>query len=126
MKNQEPVLVLVPDLFFQAKIVATAKATGAAIQVFTSAAELIEASRTQPNSIVIVDLSPAGETDPIALIEAMRQDGGTGTLRFVGFYSHVNKDLERRARAAGCDFVLPKSVFSRQLPELLTGSLSIG
>lgn len=124
MKNQDPVLVFVPDLFFQSKIAATARATGASIRAVSSAPELVEECRARPGSIVFLDLSSGEEA--IAVIESVKQDRKTGTSRVVGFYSHVDKDLERRARGAGCDLVLPKSAFSKNLPGLLTGTLTIG
>ncbi len=125
MKDQAPVLVFVPDLFFQAKIVATAKATGGLIRLISSPEALIEESRSQHESVVILDLAATG-TDPIGLILVIKKDCGTASPRIVGFYSHVNKELERRAREAGCDLVLSKSTFSRRLPEILTGAVSIG
>jgi len=125
MKNQDPVLVFVPDLFFQAKIVATAEATGASVRLISSAETLIEECRTRRNSLVILDLS-ATDVDPISVIKSFKRVDRMGTPRFIGFFSHVDKELERRAREAGCDLVLPKSIFSKRLPEILTGALSIG
>lgn len=125
MKDQEPALVFVPDLFFQSKIVATANATGSSIQLIASPEALIEECRRQSESLVILDLA-APEVDMVGLIRAIKNERGNARLNFVGFYSHVDKELERRAREAGCDLVLPKSVFSKRLPEILTGFLSIG
>lgn len=125
MKNKEPVVVFVPDLFFQAKILATAKATGISVHLIGSAEEVAQECRRQPGSVVILDLAPAS-VDPIDLIKRIKKDSGTEAPSIVGFYSHVDKALERRAREAGCDFVLPRSVFSKRLPEILTGALSIG
>ncbi len=126
MKNQEPALVFVSDLFFQAKIAATARAVSGPIRLIPSAEALLEECLGQPGSLVIVDLAAAG-VDPISLIRTIKKErGNTGPPRIVGFHSHVNKELERNAREAGCDLVLSKSVFTKRLPEILTGAFSIG
>jgi len=125
MQTQAAVLVLVPDLFFRAKIAATAEATGASVRVIASGQELVQECRAQPGAIVVLDLKASG-IDPIGLIRSFKQAADTSGPRFVGFYSHVDKELERRAREAGCDLVLPKSIFSKRLPEILTGALPIG
>ncbi|RPJ61169.1 MAG: response regulator [Acidobacteria bacterium] len=124
-QDQQPTLVFVPDLFFQAKILATAKATGRLIRVVPSPEALIEECRTPGAGVVILDLAPAG-IDPIRIIQAIKTSDRTGAPRVVGFYSHINKDIERRAREAGCDLMLSKSTFSKRLPEILAGAASIG
>ena len=39
----------------------------------------------------------------------------------VGFLSHVQKDLAVAAREAGCDRVVARSAFTRDLPKILAG-----
>jgi hypothetical protein len=39
----------------------------------------------------------------------------------VGFLSHVQKDLAVAARESGCDRVMARSAFTRDLPEILAG-----
>jgi len=124
-QDQQPALVFVPDLFFQAKILATAKATGRLIRVVPSPEALIEECRTPGAGIVILDLASPG-VDPVGIIQAIKTSNRTGAPRIVGFYSHINKEIERRAREAGCDLLLTKSTFSKRLPEILAGATSIG
>jgi hypothetical protein len=39
----------------------------------------------------------------------------------LGFFSHVEKELQQAALAAGYDQVIPRSVFSRDLAQILIG-----
>jgi len=41
----------------------------------------------------------------------------------VGFFSHVQTELQRRAEEAGFDHVLTRSAFTKRLPEILSGEL---
>jgi hypothetical protein len=40
-------------------------------------------------------------------------------VQVMGFLSHVQTDLAAAAHEAGCDFVLARSAFAQQLPQLL-------
>jgi hypothetical protein len=60
--------------------------------------------------VAVVDLSRPG------VLEAL---GDLGGVRTIGFARHVDADLMDRARAAGCDEVLPRSRFFARLGELL-------
>ena len=42
-------------------------------------------------------------------------------FRLIGYGSHVNKELLQAARDAGCDTVLPRSQFARDLETALPG-----
>jgi hypothetical protein len=44
----------------------------------------------------------------------------------VGFLSHVNKDLAVAARESGCDRVVARSAFTKDLPEILAGDSGTG
>ncbi|HLL39636.1 MAG TPA: hypothetical protein VK357_08200, partial [Rubrobacteraceae bacterium] len=39
----------------------------------------------------------------------------------IGFLSHVQKDLAVAARESGCDRVMARSAFTKDLPEILSG-----
>lgn len=61
-------------------------------------------------TLVIVDLDRTD--DPARFVEA--------SAHTIGYGSHVEEAALAAARAAGFDEVLPRSVFWRRLPELLT------
>ena len=52
-------------------------------------------------------------------IAAIAGDPALSGVALVGFYSHVETERARDARAAGCRTVLPRSAFVRQLDDLL-------
>lgn len=69
----------------------------------------VEAAAHSPTA-VMVDLDRCD--DP----EEFRLDGTT----VIGFGSHVDAAAHQRARDLGYDLVLPRSLFFRRLPDLLT------
>lgn len=116
------VVAAVEDMFFAAKIRATAEHVGAEVVFPRSEAALVEAVKQGPTALVVVDLQ-AGRFDPVAVVEALRRDEGTSAVRVLGYCSHVETELMRRARAAGFDQILPRSAFTTRLPELLRGEI---
>jgi hypothetical protein len=58
--------------------------------------------------VLLLDLSRPGVLELV----------GSLTARTVGFCPHVDDELAARAREAGCDEVLARSVFFRRLPDL--------
>jgi hypothetical protein len=43
-----------------------------------------------------------------------------GQARLLGFFSHVEVELQRQALAAGYQEVIPRSVFARDLAQILS------
>jgi len=113
--DQERVLAVVGDLFFKSKIQETAKQAGVALTFVTTEASLREALAGGGVRLVIVDLGLTS-FDPISAITITRSAGKVRTMAYV---SHVNEGAQRAAAEAGCDAVLPKSVFTRELPRIL-------
>jgi len=83
---------------------------------------LFAASQQQPGSLIILDLGRS-TGDPTSMIRALKAGSPKRAPLLVGFYSHVDKELERRAREAGCDLVLPKSAFTKRLADILVGKV---
>ncbi|HTV58502.1 MAG TPA: hypothetical protein VMJ93_06490 [Verrucomicrobiae bacterium] len=108
-------LALVDDLFFQAKLLETAKQLNVQLRTFsTSDALLGEAAKSSPH-VVIVDLN--AKNHPIETISLLHTQ--SPQLPLVAFLSHVQTDLAQRARAAGCANVMPRSQFTRELATIL-------
>jgi CheY-like chemotaxis protein len=57
--------------------------------------------------------------DPIQTIARMKQDPELGSIRTLGFVSHVDTASIQAARAAGADEVLARSAFATELAEIL-------
>ncbi|MBZ5529086.1 MAG: hypothetical protein LAN71_14455 [Acidobacteriia bacterium] len=101
MATMSEVVALMDDLFFQMKLAETAKQLGIAVKIAGNAAALLAEAANSPR-LIIVDLNAAGCAAPV-----------------VAFLSHVQVDLAERARAAGCDEVMPRSSFTKNLPVIL-------
>jgi len=107
------VLAVIPDLFFLAKVTATAKAARIPIATATPEAAAGEAQRSHP-AIVLVDLHLAGMPALVAALKSAAPDA-----QVIGFYSHVATAIRDAAVAAGIDAALPRSQFVAKLPGLL-------
>jgi DNA-binding NarL/FixJ family response regulator len=114
------VLALVDDLFFQAKILETAKHLGIAVRTATTSDTLLAEIAKETPKLVIVDLNARGA--PLQAIEKVR--AGHPGLPLIAFLSHVQTDLAQQARMAGCTQVLPRSQFTRDLATILAQAKS--
>ena len=110
----EIIIAVVDDMFFASKIRAVAEAVGAEISFPRSKEALIQKVRETKPRLVIVDLHNQ-KIDPNELAREIKSDD----IRLLGFFSHVQTDLQRNAIAAGFDEVIPRSVFARDLPKIL-------
>jgi hypothetical protein len=108
------VVALVPDLMDRSRLDAASRAVGTPIVFVTGPSELPAAVRAIDASLVVVDLSAADALEAVA---------SAGDIRTIGFCSHVERDLLRRARDAGCDEVMARSAMFRHLVELLSPRL---
>jgi len=102
------------DLFFQMKLAETAKHLGVEVKV-AATGEALQALLEPPPKLLIVDLN--SRSQPIAAIQRLRAD--KNRVRVVAFLSHVQTELAAQARAAGCDEVMPRSVFTQNLAAIL-------
>ena len=82
---------------------------------------LLSAAHERMPALIIVDLH-AQKCDPFALAASLKSDAGMRAIPLVGFFSHVQIALMRQAQAAGFERVMPRSAFTKQLPEILQGS----
>jgi CheY-like chemotaxis protein len=111
------VIVVVDDMFFASKIRATAEALGVEVSFPRSKEALVEKARDA--QLILVDLHNQ-KVDSIALAAELKADEQLRAVPMIGFFSHVETELKRDALAAGFDQVIPRSVFARDLPEMLS------
>jgi CheY-like chemotaxis protein len=111
------VVAVMSDLFFAAKINDAAKRMGLSVAIVQDLARALEKIQAGA-AMVIVDLNCASAR-PLELIAQMKSDPATSEIPIVGFVSHVQVDLRQSAADAGCDLVVPRSVFSQDLPAIL-------
>jgi hypothetical protein len=112
------VLAIVDDMFFASKIRATAEAVGVEVSFPRSLEKMIEKAREAKPELVVVDLHNT-KIDPVAAARELKSNEDLREVKLLGFFSHVQTDLQRNALAAGYDQVIPRSVFSRDLAEIL-------
>lgn len=106
---------MIDDLFFRAKVEATAAALGVPVALADDPAALADRLAGDGDATVLVDLNhPA---DPIAAIRALKS--AAPSARVIAFGSHVDGERLKAAREAGADRVLARSAFTERLPELL-------
>jgi DNA-binding NarL/FixJ family response regulator len=119
-------IVLIDDLFFQAKLFETAKLTGITIETAATGEQLLKAAAASPAALVIVDLNARqGALDAVEqLCNERGLDGSGNPRRVIAFLSHVQTELAERARAAGCQDVMPRSKFTQNLAAILRGAKS--
>jgi len=104
-------------MFFASKIRAVAEAVGAEISFPRNKEALIQKAREA--KLIIVDLHNQ-KMDPTAIATELKSDDELRAVPLLGFFSHVQTELQKSALAAGFDQVVPKSVFARDLPKILT------
>ena len=103
---ERTILAAVDDLLFRSKIYATAAAAGSQVHFGREASAAPD--------LILLDLQLA---DALSLLAAWRQQWPA--VRVIGYLSHVEQELARQAREAGCTEILPRSAFVQRLPQLL-------
>ena len=113
------IVTLVDDLFFVAKIQEAARTAGVAVHALDARGKTAGVAEARPQA-VLLDLN-ARSFSSLDWIRALKSDPATSSIRIIGFVSHVQEQLISEARAAGCDTIMARSAFSKQLPDLLRG-----
>lgn len=114
------IIAVVDDMFFASKIRAVAEAVGVEISFPRSKEAIIEKAREMRPQVVLVDLHNQ-RVDPIALAKDLKEDEQLREIPLLGFFSHVQTELQRNAVDAGFDQVVPRSIFSRDLGQIVSG-----
>jgi DNA-binding NarL/FixJ family response regulator len=113
------VVALMDDLFFQMKVNETAKQLGIEFKVAANADALIHLLEQSPK-LVIVDLN--ARSQPVQAVEKLRASANGSNVKIVAFLSHVQRELAAQAQAAGCDEVMPRSLFTQNLAAILSAA----
>ena len=115
--NKPDVIIAVDDLIFLSKIQAASREAGVSIEIMATPDE-VEKKLQGRQSMLIVDLN-AEKFSPLELIDRVRKSSTSADTKIVGFFSHMQMELKKRAERLGCDLVLPKSRFIVELASLL-------
>ena len=110
------VIAAIPDVFFRAKVLETAKTLAVPVDVARDADELLQQIRTEKPRLVLLDLQ-AKALQPLDTLAALEG------IPVIGYLAHEEVDLRDQALAAGCGEVLTKGQFSASLPSILRRAL---
>ncbi len=114
------VLAAVEDLLFRSKILETAGALGVEATFPRSPKKLLQEVAACPPGLLVLDLNST-RFEPLKLLKELKAHSATQYIPVVGYLSHVQKDLAVAARELGCDRVMARSAFTRDLPKILGG-----
>ena len=112
------IIAAVSDMFFASKIRATAEALGVNIKFHRRLEDLVDAAGEQRTDLILADLHNE-KIDPLELARTLKANESLKAIPLLGFFSHVETDLQRQALEAGYDQVIPRSVFARDLALIL-------
>ena len=113
------ILALVDDLFFSAKLAEGAKQAGVTMKTVGTREAVLESLKKGSVAGLIFDLD-CGSTDAVELIGSLKAAPDAKPLPpMVAFVRHTHEETIRQAEAAGCDRILPRSSFFKDLPGLL-------
>jgi len=115
------VLALVDDLFFASKIRGTAEEIGVAVKFARNGDAMLFAARRDQPDLIIFDLN-SERTNPADMARQLKADPQLSLIPLLGFFSHVQTELQRVAEEAGIDQVIPRSIFAKYLNEILLGT----
>lgn len=111
------VLVLCDDLIFGSRISGEARALGLETKVIKTVGKVIEIASKEKFAGALIDLGIAS-SDLEKLITEIRASQGE-KFSCLGYGSHVDVDLLKKARSSGYDPVLPRSKFVVELSAIL-------
>lgn len=112
------IIGIVTDLFFTVKVIDAAKKAGLTVKFVKSADAALERAR-EGARLLVVDLN-CRDVDTVDVIRRFKADSALAAIPALGFLSHVQESRKQEALAAGCDRVVPRSVFSDRTAELLS------
>jgi CheY-like chemotaxis protein len=115
------VVAAVEDLLFRSKISETANQLGVEALFPRSPKKLVDEARRSAPDLLVLDLNST-RFEPLLLLRQLKTDETLRGVPVVGFLSHVQKDLAVAARESGCNRVVARSAFTRDLPEILSGT----
>ena len=118
-------MAAVEDLLFRSKIGETAAQLGIEASFPRGPKKLEESLSASPPDLLILDLN-SSRFEPLQILQAVNAEEATRGVKTVGFLSHVQKDLAVAAKEAGCDRVVARSAFTRDLPKVLAEGEAAG
>ncbi|HJZ80427.1 MAG TPA: hypothetical protein VKD91_08775 [Pyrinomonadaceae bacterium] len=110
------VIAVIDDLFFASKVRGAAEQAGIQLIFARSPEELEAAARNERPSLIVADLN-SKRCDPVTLASRLKSDAPLKTVPLLGFFSHVDVELQRRAKDAGFDQTITRSALAGTLAQ---------
>lgn len=123
-KNRVYAVAILDDIFFASKIRQAAESAGLDIEFMKGAEWVAGAALSGTPSLIIVDLANK-KINALELIGILKGLDNLKGVRVLGYLPHVEKGLMKEALDAGYDIVLPRSRFSLELIEILSGITTV-
>jgi CheY-like chemotaxis protein len=114
------IIAVVDDMIFASRIRAVAEAVGVEISFPRTLDAFEQKIGEDKPDLVLVDLHNQ-RIDPTVVVATLKNQESTRETPTLGFFSHVQTELQQKAIAAGFTKVVPRSFFARELPNILQG-----
>ena len=115
--DRETVLLVGQNLFFLGRVEAVAEPLGYEVQRATTESVFREYYASRRPALILVDLE--GDESIWSEVLGNIEHSGEDVVKVVAFGPHENVDMLERARKLGCDLVLNKGEFNRDLPKII-------
>ena len=119
------VIAVVDDMFFISKIRETGKALGLIVSFPRNLDALRATIAEDVPELILVDLHHQ-KLDAVQLASELKANETVKDTPLLGFFAHIQTDLQRQAVQAGYDAVLPRSILFRDLAKILAGETKGG
>lgn len=119
--TERTVVSAVQDLLFKSKILETADQLGIETKFPRKPEKLLESVRSERPDLIVLDLG-SEHFRPLELLTELKSDPELRQIPTIGFLPHVEQELADAARAAGCDRVVPRGSFSKNLPKFISAA----
>ena len=115
--GRKTVLLVGQNLFFLGRVEAVAEPLGYEVQRATTESVFWEFYASRRPALVLVDLE--GDESIWSKVLANINQQEAGGVKIAAFGPHENVAMLERARNLGCDLVLNKGEFNRDLPKII-------
>lgn len=122
------VIALTRDLLFGSQVQGALTRAGYEVELVGDEASLkrrlgdLADADAPPANVLVVDLTDS-DLDGAAIVAALLAAGELGSMRTLGFYSHVDVAARERAEQAGFDLIVARSRMAREGVALVSGLL---
>ena len=116
------IFAMTTDLMFGSQMSAAAAQSGSELQTFANVEMLLQSLRSETTtSWVVLDLTcPSAQKEMAELVQQIR--AASASTRVLAFGPHVHESALQAAQSAGCDLVLSRGQFHRQMDEIFRGT----